>query len=59
MTNELIAQFKDFCNHKGWTHDEISEKIGCSRSYITRIFSGSRTPSAKILDKMEKIIKHG
>ncbi len=57
MVKDLINDFKKFCNQQNWTHEQIAEKLGCSRSYVTRIFSGTRIPSAKILDEMERIMK--
>lgn len=59
MIKDIIEQFKNFCNLNGWIQDEIAEKLGCSRSHVSKIFSGSRNPSMKILEKMEEVIKNG
>ena len=58
MVNEIIEKFKHFCEEREWTHEQIAQKLECSRSYITRIFSEIRTPSAKILDKIEEVMQN-
>ena len=59
MIKDTIEQFKLFCKKKGWIQEQIAEKINCSRSHVSKIFSGSRNPSIKILEKMEEVMNNG
>ena len=59
MTNNIIIQFQKYCQEHGLTHADAANLIGCSRSHITRIFSGLRKPSVNLLDKMEEVMNHG
>ena len=59
MVRNIIEQFKDFCKAKGWIQEQIAEELKCSRSHISKIFSGTRNPSIKILEKMEEVMKSG
>lgn len=56
---DIIATFQGFCNDNGWTHDITAQKIGCSRSHISKIFNGTRNPSIEILRRMEKLMYNG
>lgn len=40
-----------------WTHKDAAEAIGCCRPHMSRIFKGERTPSIKLLMKMEEVMK--
>ena len=59
MIRNIIEQFKEFCETKGWIQEQIAEKLKCSRSHISKIFSGTRNPSIKILERMEEVMKNG
>ena len=59
MTKEVINKYKIYCKKKRWTQEEASERIGCHRAHLSRIFSGERNPSVKLLDKMEEVMKDG
>ena len=56
MIKNIIEQYKQFCNKKGWIQEEAAEAIGCCRSHLSKIFSGSRNPSMKLLEKMEEVM---
>lgn len=55
---DIIVNFQGFCEDNEWTHDIAAQKIGCSRSYISKIFAGTRNPSIKILRKMEEVMNN-
>ena len=38
---------------------QIANELKCSRSHVSRIFSGSRKPSMKVLEKMEEVMNNG
>lgn len=58
LVQEIIEQFKNFVKNRGWTQQEIAEKIGCSRAHVSRLLNGERNPSLKILTKMEDVMKN-
>ena len=56
MIQDIINKYKLFTRINNWTHQQAAEQIGCCRAHLTRIFNGDRTPSIKLLMKMEKVI---
>lgn len=59
MVKDIVKQFKLFCHQKGWIQEEIANKLECSRSHVSKIFSETRNPSIKLLEKMEEVMKNG
>lgn len=59
IKTDIIANFQGFCNDNNWTHEIAAQKIGCSRSHISKIFAGTRNPSIEILRRMEEVINNG
>lgn len=59
MIKDIIKEFKLFCERKGWIQEQIANELKCSRSHVSRIFSGSRKPSMKVLEKMEEVMNNG
>lgn len=57
MIKDIIKQYRNFCESKGWIQEQAAAELGCSRSHLSKIFSGTRNPSMKILEQMEKIMK--
>lgn len=43
--------------YKKWTQTQAAEEIGCSQEHLSRIFRNLKNPSAKLLDKMEEVMK--
>ena len=58
MIEQIINNFRNFMELKGWTHKEAAEIIGCCRPHLSRILKGERTPSIKLLMKMEEVMKN-
>lgn len=59
MVKDIIEQFKKFCEMKGWIQEQIAKELKCSRSHVSKIFSGTRNPSIKLLAKMEEVMNNG
>lgn len=59
MIEQIINNFKQFIKDNQWTQRQAAEAIGCCRPHITRIFNGERTPSIKLLMRMEEVMKNG
>jgi transcriptional regulator with XRE-family HTH domain len=57
MTRDIINKYEAFAYKKQWTQTEAAQQIGCSQEHLSRIFRGLKNPSAKLLDKMEEIMK--
>lgn len=57
MIEQIINNFKNFIERKGWTHKNAAEAVGCCRPHMSRILNGERTPSVKLLMKMEEVMK--
>ena len=56
MVKDIIEKYQQFCQDRGWIQEEAAEAIGCCRSHLSKIFSGKRNPSMKILEKMEEVM---
>ena len=59
MIKDIIEQYKNFCEQQGWLQQIAADKIGCCRTHLSKIFSGQRNPSIKLLEKMEEVMKNG
>ena len=57
MVKNIIEQYKKFCEWKGWIQEQAATELGCCRSHLSKIFSGTRNPSMKILEQMEMVMK--
>ena len=44
-------------NEKGFTQDELAEKIGISRNYISDLENNRYTPSVKTLSKIAVVLQ--
>ena len=56
---DIISNFIKYCDDNKWTHEIAAQRIGCSRSHISKIFSKTRNPSINILKKMEEVMNNG
>ena len=57
MIESIIENFKNFLDMKGWSKQRAAEELGCSREHISRIISGQRNPSVKLLMKIEQLME--
>ena len=53
MNEEILEQFKQFCHEHRLTQKAAAEQLGCDHSHVSKMFSGVRNPSKKMLNKME------
>ena len=59
MIQEIINQFNTYINKNNFTQEEAAKQIGCCQEHLSRILSGKKTPSVKLLMKMEEVMKNG
>lgn len=57
MTRDIIKQYELFIYNQGWTQTMAAEKIGCSQEHLSRIFKGTKNPSVRLLDEMERTME--
>ena len=58
MVKDVIDEYYQFIKAHEWTYKQASEKIGCCRTHLGRIFNGKRAPSMNLLIKMEEVMKN-
>ena len=59
MIKEIIKNFRIFMSNKGLTQEEAATMIECSQEHLSRILNGKKTPSVKLLMKMEEVMENG
>lgn len=59
MIKEIIEKFRVFMSNKGLTQEEAATMIECSQEHLSRILNGKKTPSVKLLMKMEEVMENG
>ena len=59
MIKEIIEKFRIFMSNKGLTQEEAATMIECSQEHLSRILNGKKTPSVKLLMKMEEVMENG
>ena len=57
VIEKLLTQLKQYTNNHGLTQKEIASLLEVNQSQISRLFSGVRKPSAKMIEKIEELIK--
>lgn len=57
MTRDIIKKYELFVYNHRWNQTYAAEKIGCSQEHLSRIFKGTRTPSVRLLDRMEEVME--
>lgn len=58
MIQEIIDKFSLFIARKLWTQETAAAKIGCTQEHLSRVLRGKKTPSVKLLMKMEEVMKN-
>lgn len=53
MIQEIIDKFNLFLYNKQISQEDAAKAIECSQEHLSRILRGKRTPSIKLLMKME------
>lgn len=59
MIKEIIEQYKQYQIDNKLTQQEAADKVHISRTHLSRIFNGERTPSIALLSRMEEVMKTG
>ena len=59
MIQEIIDKFKFFIDKNQLTQEEAAKIIGCCQEHLSRILNNKKTPSIKLLMKMEEVMKNG
>jgi transcriptional regulator with XRE-family HTH domain len=57
LTKTICNKIKKYRNDKGFTQEDLAEKVGVSRVYIGYVEQGRNTPSLEILEKIAKALK--
>jgi DNA-binding XRE family transcriptional regulator len=58
MVKEIIKQFNEYIYNKQITQVEAAQKIGCSQEHLSRVLRGKKSPSMKLLMKMEEVMQN-
>lgn len=59
MIQEIIDKFSTYMETKDIKQEEAAEELGCCQAHLSRVLRGKKTPSVKLLMKMEEIMKNG
>ncbi len=59
MIQEIINKYKQYQKDNKLTQQQAADKVHISRTHLSRIFNGERTPSMALLNRMEEVMKTG
>ena len=54
---KLGKQIKKHRKEKGYTQEELAEKLDISRTHMGHIEQGRKSPSLKLMGKLAKVLK--
>ena len=57
LPKSLGKRIKKYRTEKGFTQEDLADKVGVSRAYMGYIEQGRNTPSLEVLEKISKILK--
>jgi transcriptional regulator with XRE-family HTH domain len=49
-------RIKDFRHRRGWTQEELAQRVGVAPNTIARIESGNRRPSLGLLERLARTL---
>lgn len=58
MIQEIISKFNSFMVSHNMTQEEAAEQIECSQEHLSRVLRGKKSPSVKLLMKMEEVMNN-
>lgn len=58
MIQEIIEQFSNYITLHNIKQEEAAASIGCCQEHLSRVLRGKKTPSVKLLMKMEEVMKN-
>ena len=59
MIEEIINNYNKYIEDNKLTQQVAADKVHISRTHLSRILRGERTPSMALLKRMEDVIKYG
>jgi transcriptional regulator with XRE-family HTH domain len=57
MIEKLLEQLKQYMFDNDLTQKELAELLQVNQPQISRLFSGTRQPSAKMIKKIEQLLQ--
>ena len=57
MIEKLLEQLKQYMFDNDLTQRELAELLNVNQPQISRLFSGTRQPSAKMIKKIEQLLQ--
>ena len=58
MIQEIINKFKEYIYNNQMTQSDAAKKLECSQEHLNRILHGKKSPSIKLLMKMEEVMQN-
>ena len=59
MIQEIIDAFSNYMKLHDIKQEEAASDLGCCQEHLSRVLRGKKTPSVKLLMKMEEIMRNG
>ena len=56
---EIIDKYKQYQINNKLTQQQVADKVHISRTHLSRIFNGERTPAMALLNRMEEVMETG
>lgn len=57
MIEKLLEELKQYMLENNLTQKKLAELLQVNQPQISRLFSGTRQPSAKMINKIETLLK--
>lgn len=48
----MAFRIKELRKARGWTQDDLADKLGCSKSHVSEMESGKKNPSTPMMEQM-------
>lgn len=58
MIQEIIDAFSNYMETHDIKQEEAAASVGCCQEHLSRVLRGKKTPSVKLLMKMEEVMKN-
>ena len=57
MIQEIIDNFSNYMEYHNIKQEEAAAQLGCCQEHLSRVLRGKKTPSVKLLMRMEEEMK--
>lgn len=57
MVEKLLEELKHYMSKNNLTQIQLANKLNVNQSQVSRLLSGARLPSAKMINKIETLLK--